>query len=190
MEISVNKTKCMAFSGSEPLRAKITIDDKPVEQVDNFRFLGCDISFRSEIDIDHKITNFNRMNGTIVRTLKGKARKETLMKFYKTMSIPIITYASETWTLNKNNERKLTTAEMRFLRKVQGVTLLDQQRSDDIRRSLNQKPLCEIIKDNRLRWQNHVHRMADSRLPKKAITHTVRGRRPIGRPRKRWSDQL
>ena len=133
-------------SGSEQLRAK---DNQPVEQVTSFKFLGCDISHRGEVDIDHKLTNFNRMNGTIARTLGGKASKQTMIKFYKTMSIPSLMYGSETWTVTKYKERKITSAEMRFLRKVQGVTLLDYQRSDAIRNSLKLEPVNQLIRERR-----------------------------------------
>jgi hypothetical protein len=44
LEISINKSKVMAFKGKYPVRYKIMIKHKIIEQVKNFNFLGCDIS--------------------------------------------------------------------------------------------------------------------------------------------------
>jgi hypothetical protein len=46
------------------------------------------------------------------------------------------------------------------------------------------------IQDVRLKykqnWINHLERMDNTRLPKYAFTYKPRGRRDLGRPRKRW----
>jgi hypothetical protein len=39
-------------------------------------------------------------------------------------------------------------------------------------------------------WLQHVQRMDTNRLPKQALQYKPKGRRNIGRPRKRWRDQL
>jgi len=38
--ISVQKTKSMAFKGRDPVRTKIVIDNKSIEQVNSFNYLG------------------------------------------------------------------------------------------------------------------------------------------------------
>ena len=40
------------------------------------------------------------------------------------------------------------------------------------------------------KWLKHVQRMDTNRLPKQALQYKPKGRRNIGRPRKRWRDQL
>jgi hypothetical protein len=37
--------------GQEPLRCKITINDKMFEQVNEFKYLGCQISYEGERDV-------------------------------------------------------------------------------------------------------------------------------------------
>ena len=39
-------------------------------------------------------------------------------------------------------------------------------------------------------WLQHVQRMDTSRIPKQALQYRPKGRRNIGRPKKRWRDQL
>jgi hypothetical protein len=48
MEISHQKTKIMAFKGTEPVRSKIVIDNRMLEQVNTFTYLGCNISYQEE----------------------------------------------------------------------------------------------------------------------------------------------
>ena len=40
------------------------------------------------------------------------------------------------------------------------------------------------------KWLQHVHRMDTNRLLKQALQYKPKGRRKIGRPRKRWRGQL
>ena len=46
------------------------------------------------------------------------------------------------------------------------------------------------IKQYQEKWQQHVQRMHTDRLLKQALQYKPKGRRNIGRPRKRWRDQL
>ena len=40
------------------------------------------------------------------------------------------------------------------------------------------------------KWLQHVQRIDTNRLQKQALQYKPKGRRNIGRPRKRWRDQL
>jgi hypothetical protein len=42
----------------------------------------------------------------------------------------------------------------------------------------------------RLKWYGHVMCMADDRIPRKMLEMKLRGRRPRGRPRTRWMDEV
>ena len=79
-------------------------------------------------------------------------------------------------------------SEMRFLRRIEGVTLFNQVRSSEIRKSLNIEPLLLRIERSQLRWFGHVSRMPQERLPKQALLAKSNGRRPAGRPRTRWTN--
>ena len=59
--------------------------------------------------------------------------------------------------------------EMRFLRRIEGVTLFNKVRSYEIRKSLNVEPLLLRIGRSQLRWFGHVSRMPQEKLPKQAL---------------------
>ena len=81
-------------------------------------------------------------------------------------------------------------SEMRCLRRIEGVTLFNKVRSSEIRKSLNIEPLLLRIERSQLRWFGHVSRMPQERLPKQALLAKANGRRPVGRPRTRWTDYI
>ena len=189
MKISTKKTKVIAFRGKEQVRCKIVINNETVEQVKSFKFLGCTLGMFEEDDIKTKIEKFNFINGTIRRTLKNKVRKETMLKFYKVMSLPTITYGSETWTINKNIKKKIQSSEMSFIRSVAGYRLADRKRNTEIREELNMPELNSIINTYRDKWKAHLMRMDRNRLPNIMYRYRPNGRRGIGRPRSRWKDQ-
>jgi len=82
-------------------------------------------------------------------------------------------------------------SEMRFLQKIEGVTLFNKVRSSEIQKSLNIEPLLlRIERSQQLKWFGHVSRMPQERLPKQALLAKVKWKRPVGQPRTRWEDYI
>ena len=50
--------------------------------------------------------------------------------------------------------------------------------------------IVKVIKSRRLRWAGHVARMEEGRSPFKILTGKPTGKRPLGRPRRRWEDSI
>ena len=65
---------------------------------------------------------------------------------------------------------------MMFLRRIEGVTLLNKVRSSEIQKSLNIKPLFLQIEKSQLKWFGHVSRMPRERLPNKLYLSTQMGK--------------
>ena len=47
-----------------------------------------------------------------------------------------------------------------------------------------------MIKSRSLRWTGHVARMGESRIAFKILTGTPSGKRPLGRPQRRWEGNI
>jgi len=57
--------------------------------------------------------------------------------------------------------------------------------------SLYRSPnIARIIKSRRLKWSGHVARMEEGRSIFKILTGKPTGKRPLGRPRRRWADNI
>ena len=50
--------------------------------------------------------------------------------------------------------------------------------------------IVKEIKQDQEKWLQHVQRMDTNRLPKQTLQYKPKRRKNIGRPRKRWRDQL
>lgn len=44
------------------------------------------------------------------------------------------------------------------------------------------------IEQYRQNWINHLERIPDASLPKQILFYKPKGKRPVGRPRKSWTD--
>jgi hypothetical protein len=76
------------FVGTDHLRAKIIINDETLEQVSQFTYLGCSISYQFSNDVELKLAKFLQLIGTINRTIFKKVRTETILKLYNTLVLP------------------------------------------------------------------------------------------------------
>jgi hypothetical protein len=103
------------------------------------------------------------------------------------MTVPVLMYGSEAWTIKKNDISRIQSAEMKFLRPVKGCIRMDHTRNKEIRTKLEMYAIQDKITEYRIRWSAHLQRMDNSRLPKQALLYKLRGRRDVGRPRKRWT---
>ena len=67
------------------------------------------------------------------------------------MTIPVLTYGSELWTMTRNDERSIQRSEMKFLRKTKGCTLRDQIRNEDISIDLNVYSMGRRIREGQIK---------------------------------------
>ena len=185
MNISTQKTKVMAFSGKQHIRTKIVVNNQTLEQVNHFNYLGCDISYGFDKDIQSKVSKFGHICGSIDKFLRNKTTKETRLKFYKTVAVPTLMHGSESWVTNTKHKQIIQTAEMKFLRSVKRCSRLDRIRNENIREELKIYNLNERIEENREKWKEHLNRMENERIPKIIRGYRPKGKRSLGRPRKR-----
>jgi hypothetical protein len=50
--------------------------------------------------------------------------------------------------------------------------------------------IIRVIKSRRLRWAGHAARMGERRGAYRALEGKPEGRRPLGRPRRKWEDNI
>jgi len=85
-------------------------------------------------------------------------------------------------------ERKLRVFKNMVLRRIFGP------RRDEVtgewRRLHNEELIVRVIKSRRMRWAGHVARMGDERAVYRVLVGKPEGRRPLGRPRRRWVDNI
>jgi len=116
--------------------------------------------------------------------------KETKLRIHNITAKAALKFGSETWVPKKREERRLEAAQMKFLRYLLGITKLDKEKNQYIRGKTGAQNIVKEIKQYQEKWLQRLQRMDTNRLPKQAPQYKPKGRRNVGRPRKRWRDQL
>jgi len=112
------------------------------------------------------------------------------LKIYNILVLPTFLYGSENWTLTALQRRRIEAAEMKLLRPLAGYTLYDHKTNDSLRRKLQTEYILDKIDEYRRNWLLHLQRMSLNWIPLKSYYYRPQGRRTIGRPKKRWREQL
>jgi hypothetical protein len=50
--------------------------------------------------------------------------------------------------------------------------------------------IIRMTKSRRMRWAGHVTRMGETRNAYRVLVRKLQGKRPLGRPRRRWVDNI
>jgi len=176
--------------GTDHFRTETIINDETQEQVRQFISPDCSISYQFSNDVEFKLATFLQLIGIIKRTTFKKVRTETILKIYNTLVLPTFLCGSENWTLTASERRRIEAAEMKLLRPLTGYTLYDHKTNDYIRRELRITGILDKIDEYRRNWLSHLQRMPQNRIPLKSYRYRPQGKRTIGRPKKRWREQL
>jgi hypothetical protein len=62
--------------------------------------------------------------------------------------------------------------------------------NEELRDFYSSKSVIRIIQSRRMRWAGHVARMGEKRNAYRLLVVKPEGKRPLGRPRRRWVDNI
>jgi len=62
--------------------------------------------------------------------------------------------------------------------------------NDELNNLYSSPNIVRVIKSRRMRWAGHVARMGEARDVHRVLVGKTEGRRPLGRPRRRWEDNI
>ena len=122
--------------------------------------------------------------------MKRELFQKAKLAVFCSIFVPILTYGHESWVMTERRRSRVQASEMRFLRRNQGVTLLDKVCNSEIHNSLSVELLLLRIERSQLRWFGHVSRMPQERLPKQALSAIPNGKRPVGQSRLSWLNHI
>jgi len=109
---------------------------------------------------------------------------------YSRLNKAALKFGNEAWVLKKREEQRLEAAQMKFFRHLLGITKLDKEKNQCIREKTGAQNVVKEIKQYQKNWLQHVQRMDTNWIPKQALQYRPKGRRNIGRPKKRWRGHL
>ena len=108
----------------------------------------------------------------------------------------VVLCGCETWSLTLREERKRRLFENMVLRRIFGPRrdeVMGEWRRlhNEVLNDLYSSPnIVRVIKWRRMRWAGHVARMGEERGVYRLLVGKPEGRRPLGRPRRKWVDNI
>ena len=212
LRVSWIKTKIQEFGSILDAATKsCRVVGEKVEVVEKFTYLGSVVhsSTSCEAEVARRLGlaygAMNSLEKTVWRS--RQLRRKTKVRIFSSLVMPVLLYSCEAWTLTGGLKRRLNTFVCNSLRKIFRIRWKDPRveaiESEDqcakIRVS-NQRVLemagmsCVTCQIRLRQLRNYGHVM---RFPPTDPAHRIlcagepRGwRRPVGRPRKRWLEQL
>jgi hypothetical protein len=92
-------------------------------------------------------------------------------------------------------EHRLRVSENRVLRKIFGPKRKEdvswrKLHNDEFHNLFSSPHIVRVIKSRRMRWAGHVAHMEEGRGVYRVLVRRLESRRPLGRPRRRWEDNV
>lgn len=197
LKINVEKTKFMVCTKDRTIQPCFEVDTYRFETVQNFCYLGSIINSDNNIDVEVKkrIISTNRcLNGLRSFLRSTYLKRDTKLLLYKTIIRPVLTYASETWTLSKKEEASIAICERKILRTIFGGikegNLYRRRTNDEIYKNYRDIDVIKFIKLNRIRFAGHICRLDATSPMYRIFKHKPIGNRTRGRPKLRWLDSI
>ena len=108
----------------------------------------------------------------------------------------VVLYGCETWSLTLREERRLRVFENRVLRKVFGPKRDEvtgewrKLHNEELNDQYSLPNIVRVVKSRRMRRAGHVARMGEDRGVQRVLVGKPEGKRQLGRPRRRWEDNI
>jgi len=201
LEVSADKTKYMVMSRDQNAGGiqSVRIDNSTFERVEGFKYLGTILTNQNCIaeEIKSRLRSGYACYHSLQNLLSSRLLSKNLeIKIYRIIILPVVLYGCEAWSLTLREERKLRLFEDMVLRRIFGP------RSDEVtgewRRMHNEElndlysspNIVRVTKSRRIRWAGRMVRMGEEMGVYRVLVGKPEGKRPLGRPRHRWVDNI
>jgi hypothetical protein len=152
-------------------------------------------SFQEEIKSRVKLGNawYHSVKNLLSSRLLTKNLK---IKIYRTIILPVVFYGCETWSLILREERRLRVFENTMPWRVFGPKRDEvtgewrKLHNEELNDMYSLPNIIWVVKSRRMRWAGHVARMGEDRGVHRLLVEKPEEKRPLGRPRCRWEDNI
>ncbi|KAK3888946.1 hypothetical protein Pcinc_007014 [Petrolisthes cinctipes] len=181
MEISTEKS--IMINNTDGIHTQITVRGQELEIIKHFKYLGAIISEEgSKLEILLRAVQVTAALAELRPIwLDKNISLKTKLKLLRAIVLSVFLYACETWTLTTELQRRIQAVEMRYYRRILGMSYMDHITNEEVQRKIRQhvgqyEELLTTVKRRKLQWYSHTTRSHG--LAKTILQGTVRrGRR-------------
>jgi hypothetical protein len=108
----------------------------------------------------------------------------------------VVLYGCETWSLTIREGHRLRDFENRVSRRIFGIKRDEvtggwrKVHNEELHNLYPSPSIIRMSKSRRMKWAGHVVRMVAKRNAYRILVGNPEGKRPLGRPRRRWVDNI
>jgi hypothetical protein len=167
--------------------------------VEEFKYLRTTLTDQNSIqeEIKSRLKLGNACYHSVQILLSSRLLSKNLkIKIYRTIILPVVSYGCETWSLTLREERRLRVFENRVWRRVFGPKRDEMTgewrklHNEELNDLYSLPSIVRMVKSRRMRWAGHVARMGEDRGVHRVLVGKPEAKRPLGRPRRRWEDNI
>jgi hypothetical protein len=165
--------------------------------VEKFKYLGTTLTNQNDIhdEIESRLNSGNACYFSVQHLFSSRLISENLkIKIYETVILPVVPYGCETWSLTLRGEHRLRVFENKVLRIFGPKKEVDgswrKPYNVEFHSLYSSMNIVRVIKSRKMRWAGHVVRMGEGRGVYRVLVGSPEGKRPLGRPRRRWEDNV
>ena len=138
--------------------------------------------YENEVDSDKKLRIYLKIKDVINNMFRPqKTLKRRRTKLYHTLAFPTLLHGTENQTIKTRDERGITAAEMKYLRKTAGYTGTDCKTNREFAKGLNITPGLDKMQEYRRNQLQHISSMPRIRLPKTIKKIQTKGQKKPGK---------
>ena len=185
---------CLVCDGTRartnPADDSVVTSGGTIEEVNQFCYLGdvLDCCGGAERAVRSRVaTAWNKWRELSSLVSKKSVPLKYRGQVYDACVRSAMLYAAPVWALTQREEQILQGCDRRMLRQMCGVTLRDRVSSTDILNRCHLEDILMTVRKRRMGWFGHVYRSEYGPLSR-IREFVAPGRRPRGRPKKRWQD--
>jgi len=177
----------------------VRFDNSTFERVEEFKYLGTTLTNQNSIveEIKSRLRSGNDCYHSVQNRLYSRLLSKNLkIKIYRTIILPVVLYGCEAWSLESREERKLRVFEKMVLRRISGPRRDEvtgewrRLHNEELNELYSSPNIVRMIKSRRMGWAGHVAGMGEERGVYRVLVVKPEGKRPLGRPRRRWVDNI
>ena len=166
--------------------------------MEQFKHFGSTLTNQNSIqeEIKKRLKSGNACYHSVQNLLSSSLLSKNLMiKIHRTIILTVVLYGCETWLPTLREERRLRVFENRALKRIFGpkrdkLTRKCRKLHNEELSDLYCSPNIVWVIKSRIRWVGHVARMGEWRDVYRVLVGKPEGKRPLGRLRRRWEDNI
>ena len=186
--INIGKTKVLSKHVAP--NPRITIDGIALEVVDDFQYLGAFVNDTMR-DFNYRKAKAWLAFWKLKKIWRSNATIDLKVKFFNASVLSVLLYATETYVMNANIQKKINSFQTSCLRIILNIKRTDRVRNEQIYNVTKTKPLMSRVTKTQLSFIGHsIRRDTNDLIQKYCLFVPTYGHRNRGRQKTTFKQHI